>query len=383
MSLHPFLLRLTFLASVAASGVSCHSFSCGCEDEADELLQRIPVLPGRAPSAEGPGSEERVRKQTYSIDAKSGVFSYHKSIEAKAGYLGANCGGLSREKAEKLGVEPFEGVVVHAVNAKSPAAQAGLLVDDVILNLGDEPILSVDRLEYLVEQAKPGDKGVLGIRRGDQSLTVPIVFGEQTRIESGEGIQERLETLDDRNRTGLKVAPLSADAAKIVMGSGTPPGLLVIDVLPGGPAYFGGIHVRDWIVKVRDTTVQDITDYVRAFDPIEPGDDVVFTYLRSGVEGTATVRVEANANGENGFSIPLLAKYKYQACRREFEILLGFLWNSESCYSVRERGGQQENYRSRNWGCVLDLIRYKNTSRGRGRLEFLWFIPIWWGRDEG
>src|SRR4029453_2136919 len=251
---------------------------------------------------------------------------------------------------EKLGVEPFEGVVVHAVNAKSPAAQAGLLVDDVILNLGDESILSVDRLEYLVEQAKPGDKGVLGIRRGDQSLTGPIVFGEQTRIESGEGIQERLETLDDRNRTGLKVAPLSADAAKIVMGSGTPPGLLVIDVLPGGPAYFGGIHVRDWIVKVRDTTVQDITDYVRAFDPIEPGDDVVFTYLRSGVEGTATVRVEANANGENGFSIPLLKKYKRQPGRGEFEILLGFLWNPESCYSVRERGGQQENYRSRNWG---------------------------------
>jgi S1-C subfamily serine protease len=114
-----------------------------------------------------------VRKQTYSIDAKSGVFSYHKSIEAKVGYLGANCGGLSREKAEKLGVEPFEGVVVHAVNVKSPAAQAGLLANDVILNLGDEPILSVDRLEYLVEQAKPGDKGVLGIRRGDQSLTVP------------------------------------------------------------------------------------------------------------------------------------------------------------------------------------------------------------------
>jgi hypothetical protein len=29
------------------------------------------------------------------------------------------------------------------------------------------------------------------------------------------------------------------------------------------------------------------------------------------------------------------------------------------------------------------MISYKNTSRGRGRLEFLWFIPIWWGRDEG
>ncbi|MFQ6003232.1 MAG: S1C family serine protease, partial [Candidatus Zixiibacteriota bacterium] len=78
----------------------------------------------------------------------------HGSVER--GYLGIYPEDLDERILRKYNID--RGVLVREVVKESPAEEAGLLEDDIILEFGGEALEGVKELRYLIQQFKPEEK---------------------------------------------------------------------------------------------------------------------------------------------------------------------------------------------------------------------------------
>ena len=85
--------------------------------------------------------------------------------------LGLALRPLNPEERKELGVS--QGLIVE--EASGPAARAGIRPGDVITSVNGAPVKSVDELRRLI--AKSNDSVALLVRRGDQSIFVPLELG--------------------------------------------------------------------------------------------------------------------------------------------------------------------------------------------------------------
>jgi predicted metalloprotease with PDZ domain len=69
-------------------------------------------------------------------------------------------------------------LVVTQVRRDTPAAEAGLNVDDEILAIGDYRVRA-DRLDNRLEQYRPGDRVTLLVARREQLLRLNLTFGAE------------------------------------------------------------------------------------------------------------------------------------------------------------------------------------------------------------
>jgi serine protease Do len=82
---------------------------------------------------------------------------------------------LTPDIARNLGMDEANGVVITGVAPGSPAANAGLRREDVVLEVDKAEIKSVADLEKSLGES--GDGALLLIRRGDATVFVPIKRG--------------------------------------------------------------------------------------------------------------------------------------------------------------------------------------------------------------
>jgi serine protease Do len=78
--------------------------------------------------------------------------------------------------------EAAQGVRVLQVFPDSPAAKAGLLVDDVILALADKPTRSRETLVDLVQSRQVGEQVKLLVQRGKTKVDLPATLGSRGAV---------------------------------------------------------------------------------------------------------------------------------------------------------------------------------------------------------
>jgi S1-C subfamily serine protease len=71
-----------------------------------------------------------------------------------------------------------DGALVLNVEAKSPAAQAGIREQDVIISLGGKPVQSSEELAVAIDAHKPGDTVPVEFVRGGRSQTVQVTLAK-------------------------------------------------------------------------------------------------------------------------------------------------------------------------------------------------------------
>jgi len=97
------------------------------------------------------------------------------------GFLGITPTNLNPGFANQLGVPVAEGIVVVAVLSGSPADEAGLEEEDVIVQMGDEPIRSTGELSKFLIAHPPGETVSIVYFRGSKEKTTQVTFGEQPK----------------------------------------------------------------------------------------------------------------------------------------------------------------------------------------------------------
>jgi len=95
------------------------------------------------------------------------------------GWIGVEPNELSPELAETFGVKASQGVIITGVLQAGPAAKAGMLPGDVIVQVNDQAVRNVGEMMTAVAALRPGAEASFGIQRGSESLTLSITPGER------------------------------------------------------------------------------------------------------------------------------------------------------------------------------------------------------------
>jgi membrane-associated protease RseP (regulator of RpoE activity) len=233
------------------------------------------------------------------------------------------------------------GVVVVEVEADSPAASAGIAVDDEIQAIDGQGVDSSQALVNAIASHKPGDQVTLSILRnaGNQSLEIGVTLGQDPQDSSraylGVRIADRVPPQpgailpfgqgrfsfrgpnsatppQNRNRQGGNQGFLSA----CPNGSGPMAnargycGLLVSAVADGSPAQSAGIRVGDLILDLNGQSIESISGFVDDIGGMKPGASVRLTLYRAGQTQPfdLTITLESNPDSSGkaylGVTVP-------------------------------------------------------------------------------
>lgn len=91
-------------------------------------------------------------------------------------WLGITASDLSNSFREQFGIAAFRGAAVTQVVNGSPAYQAGIRPGDAIVEAGGKSIESAAELQRWVEQAKPGEQGLMIFYRGAGRQSTKVVL---------------------------------------------------------------------------------------------------------------------------------------------------------------------------------------------------------------
>ena len=172
------------------------------------------------------------------------------------GYLGIYPQSLTPELAESLETPTKEGILVARMEDDTPAAKAGLLQGDLILEMNGEHVTSdVNAFRLKVAQLPVGEKIHLNIFRDGKTKKVDVTLAERPSavVASAPGAPGH-----DEVWAGLRVESISdrsqADAAPTE-------GVVVVDVEPDSPADDAGIREGDIIKEVGNVDITGLRDY--------------------------------------------------------------------------------------------------------------------------
>ncbi|MBA4328484.1 MAG: 2-alkenal reductase [Polaromonas sp.] len=111
-----------------------------------------------------------------------------KDGQVTRGWIGVEPQDLSPELAETFGIKPGAlgggGVVITGVLQNGPAAQAGIVPGDVILEVNGKAVGTVSELLTAVAALKPGVSAPLVVWRKDKKTDIAVVPGTRQRPQA-------------------------------------------------------------------------------------------------------------------------------------------------------------------------------------------------------
>ena len=100
-----------------------------------------------------------------------------------AGYLGVDITTLTPALRQQYGFTPTTGAVILTVVPSSPAAKAGLVQGDVIVNIDGTAINSAEDLQKLIQKSKPGQTVTITYYVGNSKRTTTATLGNQQQAQ--------------------------------------------------------------------------------------------------------------------------------------------------------------------------------------------------------
>ncbi|GHA73490.1 DegQ protease [Formosimonas limnophila] len=93
------------------------------------------------------------------------------------GYIGVSSQNVTPEMARTFNLASQDGVIVASVRPDGPAAQAGILVGDILTQVGDAPIKDTASMLTEVAKVKPGVQTMVKILRNGQEMSLNVTIG--------------------------------------------------------------------------------------------------------------------------------------------------------------------------------------------------------------
>jgi serine protease Do len=176
------------------------------------------------------------------------------------GWLGVAVQDVTPAMATALALPKAGGAIVSDVQEGSPAAKAGLLRGDVIVELDGKPVADSRSLRMATAETAPGAKVKLGVLRKKEKVEISATLGEMPTDEKGPGKGPH----EAAGSIGMAVVPLTPDLARRLDMPEGATGAIVRNVAPGSRAAEAGIRPGDVIQEIDRQNVQSPNDVKRA-----------------------------------------------------------------------------------------------------------------------
>ena len=181
-----------------------------------------------------------------------------------SGWLGVDTQTLDPKTAESLGVPDKKGVVIAGVIDDSPAAVAGLKLEDVILEINGRPTPTPQALRSVVKLLGPGKTVPVKLIRAGKAETVSVILGDRAAADIKAG-----EIASDSNKLGLGLTTLTPAIAKEKYRAPALRGMIVVDVAENSRAAQIGIQNDDVLVQLSGRAITDVASFNAALQDAE------------------------------------------------------------------------------------------------------------------
>lgn len=254
---------------------------------------------------------------------------------ASGSYLGIGVQEINADRARELKLPEVHGVEVTRVEEDSPAAKAGLMKGDVVLEYNGQRVEGTEQFVRLVRETPPGRQATLLISRNGVTQTVTATIGERrnfvyrVRPDLGEWeelreswrsmwpdpkfqenmarLQEDLRRLRQRmpdmpgvfmairsGMLGIEAETLNTQLAEFF---GVKQGVLVRSVAKDSAAEKAGIKAGDVIVRIDNEEVATASALGRRVREMESRASFPLTVVRNRQEMVLNVEVEKKPSG--------------------------------------------------------------------------------------
>ena len=191
------------------------------------------------------------------------------------GWLGVGIQPLTAELGEKFGVKDGKGVLVNEVFEGNPAEIAGIKPGDIITNIGNERLESLNQLSRVVAGYGPGEEVEVIVIRNGQNLILSVLLG----IKKEKPIVTSLPPIQNGLDLGIDVSPITDDLATQYKLKDQE-GILVSKVGRQSIAYSEGLREGDVIKEVNRVKVSTLSEFRTALEEIRPGETILLRILR-------------------------------------------------------------------------------------------------------
>jgi predicted metalloprotease with PDZ domain len=233
------------------------------------------------------------------------------------GYMGVLVGDLDSDSAAKLKLKDLRGAVVTLIDHDAPAAQAGVRVNDVVLQVNGQAVEGAEQFTRMLRDVPAGRSVSLVISRDGAVQTIAVQLADRKKMEHD--VWNRLDNGGDSTTSapgmgilsggsgdvpssgfhipfvgtstlnvGVLVEPLAAQMADYL---GIQGGLMIKQVARKSEAAAAGLKAFDVILKVGADGISTTADWDRALRANQ-GKPVQLTILRDRKQQTVTLQVD-------------------------------------------------------------------------------------------
>lgn len=198
------------------------------------------------------------------------------------GWIGVTIQELTPELAQEFGLKKTKGALVSDVGKDSPAAKAGIMRGDVILEFNGREVKDVSSLRNMVAQSKAGSEITLKILRAGKEFTVKALITELPRDVAEVTPEQLPDNSELKALTGLTVMDLSKEIIRQLGFNKDEKGVVVVKVEAGSPADDAEIKKGDVIKEINKKAVNSSEDFNRIATNIKTNDSVLLFINRNG-----------------------------------------------------------------------------------------------------
>jgi serine protease Do len=220
--------------------------------------------------------------------AKSILPQLEEKGKVTRGYLGVQISDLTPDLAQAFGHPPdTKGALVQNVVPGGPAAKGGVQPGDVVVSLNGKPVESSGQLTRSVALVPPGnDVNLVVVRKGGEKKPLTFKVAQRpddetvARGEPGEGQGGKEDSANKSPKLGVSLSPITPEMAR-QLGVSPDQGVVVTDVVEGGPAQRAGVRQGDVVVEVGGRPVKKVEDVAGAIAKMKDG-EMALLRLRRG-----------------------------------------------------------------------------------------------------
>jgi hypothetical protein len=249
-------------------------------------------------------------------------------LHSAQGYLGVLVGDVDSESASKLKLKEVRGAVITLIDHDAPAAQAGLRVNDVVLEVNGQVVEGAEQFGRMMREMPAGRKISLVVSRDGATQTINVQLADRKKMENdvwnrlgndtgsyaqaptmgilsgGNGGADapssggfHIPFIGGSTNVGAMVEPLTSQMAEYL---GVSSGLMVKQVARRSEAAAAGFKAFDVILKVGTDAISTTSDWDRSLRANQ-GKPVQVTILRDKKQQTLTLQVDSKRKGEIEF----------------------------------------------------------------------------------
>jgi serine protease Do len=183
------------------------------------------------------------------------------------GYLGVQIQEVTPAIAKAFGLSGARGALVGDVTPDGPAAKAGMIKGDIIVELNGEPIADSRTLRLRIAQTAPGTSVRLKVFRNGGEREFSVTLGE---------LPAKAEAFNGGNQPGGALEGVSVDelTPPVLSQLGLPArtrGVVVTGVKPDSLAAEAGLQRGDVIQEANRQAVASVADFERAISKAGKG----------------------------------------------------------------------------------------------------------------